>query len=158
MAAPAVKAALEAVIAKIEAIAPIVDAGTPFRRQDERAPSSTRQRRRLFDLQAGGHPRDLSNEGAGVQNPGLADRIAAVTFLIEYALGRNERELEMLLMQDSELVLRAIGRSANWAGTPVRRVVAKTSIDRSSAEPMPGEGAGFLTLVVEAEITYRDTE
>jgi hypothetical protein len=156
MAAPAVQAALEALLAKVEAIVPTIDPSDRFRRRGERAPASTRAGKRLIDLEAQGHPRDLSNEGAGVQAPGLADRIAAVDLVVEYPLGRAEKQLETTVMVDSELLLRAVGRSANWAGTPVRRVQARSRVDRPDAAA--GEGPGVLKLVVSVEITYRDTE
>jgi hypothetical protein len=158
MPAPAVQAAIEAVLAKVEAIVPTIDPSATFRRRGETAPGTTKAGKRWFDLQAAGHPRDLSNEGAGVQAPGLADRIASVTLLVDYPVGRSEKALEMTMMVDSELLLRALGRSANWAGTPVRRVVARTTIERDILEPTTGQGLNLIRLTVTAEIQYRDTE
>src|SRR6266496_3536072 len=149
---PAIQAAIEAVLATVEAIVPTIEPATTFRRKSEKVNATTRAPKRLFDLQARGHPRDLSNEGSGVQNPGVADRIAAVDLVVEYSAARVERALEMTMMVDSELVLRALGRSANWAGTPVRRVRATTSIERDLQLPIPGQGTAVLKLVVTAEI------
>lgn len=159
MAAPAISAAIEAVLAKVEAITPTIDQGQKFRRTDETAPFTTRGGKRLFDFDFGALD-DLSNLGRGVQNPGLADRTASVALQIAYPLARAEKALETTLAVDAELVLRALGRSANWAGTVVRRVVARAAVDRSDAQieteagPMPGS----LYLVVSADITYRDSE
>lgn len=158
MAAPAIQAALEAVLARVEAITPTIDPAVRFRRKGETAPASARAPRRLIDLQAEGHPRDLSNEGAGTQAPGLADRIASVRLVIEYPAARAERALETTMMVDSELVLRALGRSASWAGTPVQRVVATTSVERDGVLPVAGQGTQVFRLVVAAEIQYRDVE
>lgn len=158
MAAPAVQAALEAVVARIEAITPTIDATTAFARKTiERVPSSTRARKRLFDVDFEG-VRDLSNEGSGVQAPALADRVATFTVRIDYAAARAERALELTMAVDAELVLRALGRSAGWAGTPVRRVVARASVERDQVEPAPGMGTGVLKLAVTADVTYRDAE
>lgn len=158
MAEPAVQAAVEAVIAKVEAIVPTIDPASSFRRRSEKAPPSTRAGKRWFDLQASGIPRDLSNEGSGPQRPGVADRVARLELLIDYPVARAERTLEMTMLVDSELLLRAVGRSANWAGTPVHRVVASTSVQRDQVEPITGQGSGVLRLALTCEITYRDVE
>jgi hypothetical protein len=158
MAAPAVQAALETVLASIEAITPTIDADQLFtRKRVERTAATTRAPKRRFDVDFGSM-RDLSNEGEGVQSPGLADRSATFTIRIDYAAARSERALETTMAVDAELVLRALGRSANWAGTPVRRVVAQTAVERSEVVPVPGAGTATLALVVTAEITYRDAE
>jgi hypothetical protein len=154
--APAVQSAIEAVLAKVEAIGPTIDSGQQFRRVDEKAPLTTRGGKRLFEFDFGAM-RDLSNEGAGVQNAGLADRVASVVIAIGYPLARAEKTLETTLAVDSELVLRALGRSANWAGTVVRRVVARTAIDRTDAEATE-VSPGIVYLLVSADIFYRDTE
>jgi hypothetical protein len=158
MTAPAISAALDALVATVEAIAPTIDAATPFRRRAETSPGTTRGGKRWVNLEFDGHPRDLSNEGAGVQSPGLADRSASVRLLIDYPLARNERALETTMAVDSELLLRALGRSASWTGTPVRRVVARTTVDRSAAVPFDRQGTGKLVLVVTADVQYRDVE
>jgi hypothetical protein len=159
--APAITSAIDAVVARIEAITPTIDAEQTFRRLGEVAPASTRAGKRLFDFDFGAL-RDLSNEGQGVQNPGLADRLATVEFVIDYPIARAERALETTIAIDAELVLRALGRSANWTGTTVRRVVASTVVDRNDSAEVPIEGGGtqpgVLHLVVTAAITYRDAE
>lgn len=159
MAAPAISSAIAAVIAKLEAIIPTIDPGQPFRRLGEVAPVTTRGGKRLFDIDFGAL-RDLSNEGAGVQNQGVADRVGTVSVTIAYPLARSEKALETTLAVDAELVLRALGRSATWAGTVVRRVQARAAVDRSEAEVLTDTGPqpGSLYLVVACEITYRDTE
>ncbi len=161
MADPAIQAAIEAVIAAVEAVIPTIDPSTRFRRKNETAPASTRAGKRLFDFATGGL-RDDSNEGraGSVQNVGKADRTASVTLRIEYPLGRSEKALEMTLAVDAELLLRAIGRSAVWTGTPVRRVSARATVDRTETVILTEAGStpGQLVLAVAADIQYRDTE
>jgi hypothetical protein len=158
---PAISSAIDAVVAKLEAITPTIDAAQEFRRRGEKAPPTTRAGKRSFDFGFVGM-RDLSNEGApgGVQNPGKADRTASIAITIDYPLARAEKALETTMAVDSELVLRALGRSANWAGTVVQRVVAKTTVNRASSELLIEDQVqpGFLRLVVTAEIQYRDSE
>jgi hypothetical protein len=158
MTAPAISDALDALVAKVEAIVPTLDPATRFRRRAETSPGTTRGGKRWVNLEFDGHPRDLSNEGAGVQSPGIADRSASVRLLIDYPLVRNEKTLETAMAVDSELLLRALGRSASWAGTPIRRVVARTTVDRSAAVPFDGQGTGKLVLAVTADVQYRDVE
>lgn len=159
MAVPAISSAIDAVVAKVEAIVPTIDPGRPFRRTGETAPATTGAGRRLFDVDFGAL-RDQSNEGAGVQNVGVADRAATIALAIVYPLGRAEKTLETVLAVDAELVLRALGRSANWAGTVVRRVQARAAVDRSEVEILTDAGAqpGYLYLVVTCEVFYRDSE
>lgn len=156
MAAPAITAAIAAVVARVEAIVPTVEAASRFRRFGEVTPPTTRTRRG-FNVEFQGHPRDLSNEGAGVQTQGQADRVARIDLLIEYPVGRKERELEGTLAIDSELLLRALGRSAVWTTTPVRRCTPRTSIDRTAEEGDDGT-PGVILLVVTVDVQYRDLE
>lgn len=153
---PKVLEALDAIVAKVEAIVPTIDPAARFRRSSEKTPPTTKAGKRLFDVDFQGHPRDLSNEGQGVQNPGIADRIATFTISIDYPLARNEKALEATTAVDSELVLRALGRSANWNGTPVQIVRATSAMRTDQAED--GMGAGFRVLVVTADVQYRDRE
>ncbi len=155
MTVPAVSAALDAVVAKVEAIAPTIDPAQPFRRRSEITPPSTAVGKRTFDVEFQGHSRDQSNEGpAGVQNVGIADRVASFDLVVDYARANAERALETTMAVDSELVLRALNR-ASWAGTPVHRVVARSRVER----PEAGEGQpGVFSLVVSADVHYRDTE
>lgn len=159
MAAPAISAAIAAVLAKVEAITPTIDPAQAFRRSSETAPPSTRAGKRRFDFDMGAL-RDLSNEGAGTQAPGIADRLATVAITIAYPLARAEKALETTLAVDAELVLRALGRSASWAGTVVRRAQARAAIDRTDAEVLGDAGPkpGHLYLIVTCDILYRDSE
>jgi hypothetical protein len=157
MAAPAITAVLASLVAKVEAISPVVDPTQKFRRVSERAPATT-QTKRLFDVEFRGHPRDPSNEGRGVQTVGLSDRVAALDLVITYGIGNNEKALETTIAVDSELVLRALGRSANWAGTAIQRAQARSSVDRTLSSPETGEGTGLLQLVVSVDVQYRDQE
>lgn len=156
MAAPAITAAVNAVVAKVEAITPTIDTAQLFRRGSEKAPTTTRAGKRLFDVEAAGL-RDESNDGRGVQVPGVADRIATVVFVVTYPVARSERALETTLLEDMELLLRAVTRSASWAGTPVRRVAARAAVNRTFAEPVEQQ-PGELQILLTAEIHYRDTE
>lgn len=153
---PQVEEALDALIAKLEAIVPTVDPACRFRRREESAPPTTKAPKRLFDVDFEGHIRDLSNEGNGAQNPGVADRVARFTVEIDYPLARAEKALELTTAVDSELVLRALTRSANWNGTPVQIVRATSTMRTDQAED--GMGAGFRVLVVTADVQYRDIE
>lgn len=156
MTAPAITAAIDAVVSRVEAIAPTIDPSSPFRRYSEKAPFTTKIRR-LFDVGFLGHARDLSNEGQGVQTAGLSDRTARFLLEIGYPVGNAERALETTLAVDSELILRALGRSAVWTGTPVRRCTITTDVDRSEARGEPA-APGVIRLVATVNVTYRDTE
>lgn len=157
MADPAIQSVIEAVISAVEGISPTIDPGTRFRRKGETAPASTRAPKRLINVEFQGHPEDSSNEGRGTQAPGLADRIVRLDLRVEYPVARSERALELAMAVDSELVLRALARSSAWVGTPVRRVVATTTVERE-IELVQGQGTSVLTLVVAATVQYRDTE
>lgn len=152
MTAPAIAEAIDAIVERVEAIDPTISPESPFWRRSEKTPATTKTRRG-FDVDFQGHPRDLSNEGLGVQTHGLADRIARLDLVVEYPIARAERALETTLAVDSELLLRALGRSAVWTSTPVRRCQARTTVDRSGIE----EG-GVLLLVVTVDVQYRDSE
>ncbi len=156
MADPAITEAIAAVVARAEAIVPTIEPAARFRRFGETTPPTTRTKRG-FDVEFQGHTRDLSNEGQGVQTHGQADRLARLDLVVEYPLGRQERALETTLAVDSELLLRALGRSAVWTGTPVRRCVARSSVDREAEQG--GDGTpGVILLVVTVDVQYRDIE
>lgn len=159
MAEPAIIKAIEAIVAKVEAIEPTIEPTARFVRRGERAPPTTKNRR-TFDVGFIGHLRDLSNEGLGVQTHGLADRIAQLAVAITYPVARDEAALETRLAVDSELVLRALHRSAVWTGTPVRRCAARTATDRSKqdAAAAGSQGAATIDLVVTVDVQYRDSE
>ena len=156
MAAPAITDAIAAVVARVEAIAPTVEPAARFRRFGEAAPPSTRTKRG-FDVEFMGHTRDISNEGQGIQTHGQADRVARLDLVVEYPAGRQEKALETTLAVDSELLLRALGRSAVWTSTPVRRCTARTTVDRQGAEGEDGL-PGVILLVVTVDVQYRDIE
>lgn len=150
MTAPAITDAITAVVSRVEAITPTIEPAARFRRVSETVPSTTRTRRG-FDVEFQGHPRDLSNEGQGTQTQGLADRIARIDLVVEYPIARSEAALETTLAVDSELLLRALGRSAVWTSTPVRRCQVRTTVDRTAIEE-----SGVLLLVVSVDVQYRD--
>lgn len=152
MAAPAIKAAIDAVLAKVEAITPTIEPGRPFRRKSETAPPTTRAAKRLFDFDF----RGLDNVPGATQNPDLTDRQASIALRIDYPVGNSEKALETTLAVDSELVLRALGKSANWSGTPIRRVAARAEVER--VPPPDGQGAATFSIVVNADVFYRDSE
>lgn len=156
MATPAITSAIDTVVAKVEAIVPTIDPAARFARYSEKAPFTTKVRR-LFDVDFLGHTRDLSNEGQGVQTAGLSDRTARIDLVVGYPIGNDERALETRMAVDSELILRALGRSASWGTTPVRRCTVTTAVDRSEAEGT-GEQPGTMRLVATVNVTYRDTE
>lgn len=156
MTAPAITDAIDAVVARVEAITPTIDVAAAFRRIRETAPPTTKTRR-LFDVEFKGHPRDLSNEGQGTQTTGLADRVARLELWISYPVARSERALETTLAVDSELLMRALGRSATWSATPVRRCTITTADDRSAAVGEQGE-PGVIFLVATVNVQYRDVE
>lgn len=157
MTAPAISGVIDALIEKVEAITPTIDEGRRFRRSDERAPPTTRNGKRLFDVEFEGHPRDLSNEAAGRQTVGQAERIARLSVDVGYPVGRSEKDLETTIAVDSELLLRALGRSANWAGTSIQRAVARTTVDRSEIEAVE-DAPGLIHLRVAVDVQYVDVE
>lgn len=156
MTAPAITEAIDAVVAAVEAIEPTIEPASRFRRFNEKAPFTTKMRR-LFDVDFMGHPRDLSNEGQGVQTVGLSDRVARFELWLGYPVANAERALETTMAVDSELVMRALGRSAVWTGTPVRRCTITTTVNRDEQLGDQGE-PGVLYLVATVNVQYRDTE
>lgn len=150
MASPAVQAAIEAVLAKLEAIVPTIDPGSTFRRQSENSPSSTKAGKRLFDVDF---------EGIGREQPfGRDTRVATVQIKIDYPVGRAERALEAVLAQDSEDIVRSLMALGAWSKSPVIKVQASTSVDRAASEPQSGQGRGVFRLIVAIEITYHDPQ
>lgn len=159
MTAPAVETVLDAFVSRVEAIVPTLRTNTRFRRSPENAEASeapTRSGLRQFDVDVLGGGDD-SNEGRGVQNVGSADRTVSLLLSISYpAPGRAERALEKVIASDAELVLRAVGRSANWVSSPsapVRRAVCRWTVNRSALQ----SGAEII-LEVTVDVQYRDTE
>jgi hypothetical protein len=149
VAEPALQAAIDTLLAKLEAITPTTDPETPFKRAGiEGQKASTRQARRIYDPDFEGH--------ASERPLGRWSRVARISVRIEYPLGRNERELEAVLAQDSEDIVRALTEDGAWPNQKIVRVVPSTTVNREEVEPVPGEGAGTLALVVAAEITYPD--
>ena len=157
MTAPAISGVIDAIIDRAEAVVPTIDPAQKFRRSDERAPFTTRGGKRIFDVNFEGHPRDLSNEGAGRQTVGQADRLARLTLDIEYPIGNAEKALETTIAVDSELLLRALARSANWAGTSITRATARSAVDRSESEAVDA-APGVLHLMVTIDVQYVDLE
>jgi len=149
--APAISGVIDAIIDRAEAVVPTIDPAQKFRRSDERAPFTTRGGKRIFDVNFEGHPRDLSNEGAGRQTVGQADRLARLT------LDNAEKALETTIAVDSELLLRALARSANWAGTSITRATARSAVDRSESEAVDA-APGVLHLMVTIDVQYVDLE
>jgi hypothetical protein len=156
---PAIQAALEAVLAAVAATDPTIDTVQRFTRKNDTAPAATRAGKRLFDFRFNALS-DESNAGRGVQTVGKADRIATIAIRIDYPVGRAQKALETVLALDAEQLLRMLHRSSTWVNTPVRRVVAGASMDRSreSVITEDGETPGVLVLVITAAIQYRDSE
>ena len=157
MAAPAITQVLDAIVKKVEAIDPSIDPGSRFKRSSETVPPTTRNRR-TFNLDFMGQPQDLSAAGSGTQTVGQADVVAEFQLRIAYPIARNERNLETLLAADSELVRRALSRSANWTGTTVRTMRSfRSSVDWSERTTPAGQ-PGTVRLVVKATFLYRELE
>lgn len=159
MAAPAIEQVVDALVARISAIAPSLRPTTKFRRSQETAEAQQEPSRSSFrqfdvDVQRGA---DDSNEGRGVQNVGLADRTATFLVSVSYpSVGRAERGLEKVIASDAELLLRAVGRAANWVlapTAPVHRAICRWTVNRSYLE-----ADGALVLEVTIDVQYRDTE
>jgi hypothetical protein len=145
--ASALQPALVALVAKLEAITPQDEPTLLFRRKGkEKTAATTRAPRRLFDLEF---------DGLTGSAPFRGCRVATVRVLIDYPVGRAERELEAVLALDSEDLVRALTAADAWDGDPVLRVAASTTVDRTKAAAAPA-GTGLLQLVLSAEITYPD--
>jgi hypothetical protein len=152
MAAPVIEQVVAALVARLEAVVPSLQPRARFKRSDEtltstEAPARGSMRRFNVDAVSG---QDDSQEGNGVQNPGVADRRARFTIRVSYPLAQQEQGLELVLPSDGEWAMRALARSANWAGTPVQRTTCRWSVDRGNPEK--------LFLVLALEVQYRDQE
>jgi hypothetical protein len=157
MAAPAITAVIDAIIAKLEAAVPVSTPAVRFRRGAEGISATTRQRRE-FDLDFLGTA-DLSNDLRGVLNPGVSDVSASFLVSVAYPIGLREKALETVLAQDAESLRRAVSRSADWSGTPIQRMTAfRSYVDRSGREAVVEEMPGVFVLKIEATFRFRDTE
>jgi hypothetical protein len=152
MAAPAIEQVIAALVSRLEAVVPSLHAAKRFRRSDEslsidELPGKAGMRWFNLDVASG---QDDSQEADGVQNVGLADRRARFQIRVLYPLGRQESSLELVLASDAEWGMRALARSASWAGTPIQRATCRWSIDRTKPER--------VLLVLALEVQYRDAE
>lgn len=157
MAAPAITQVLDAIVAKVEAIVPSIDPDVTFRRSSETVPATTKARR-WFDLAFSGQPSDESALGRGVQSPGLADVVSAWNIRVEYPLSRNRKDLDTRLAADSELIRRALSRSANWARTPIKAIRSFRSVVAWPAQETPETNPELVYLVVDVSFLYRENE
>jgi hypothetical protein len=141
-------------VAHMEGLVPSITSATPFRYSTdlriEELPEKTCFRRFALD---GIDGYDISQEqdGGGVQNVGMADRLARFALTVAYPVGKRAKDLERLIASDAELALRGLARSANWNGTPILRTIARWSIERNRAP-------GRWFLVVNLTVQYRDQE
>jgi hypothetical protein len=152
MSAPAIEQVIVALVERLEAVQPSLRTNVPFRRSseilsDSETPATACTRRFNVDVLSG---QDDSQEGAGVQNAGVADRRVQVAVRVAYERGRKEKALEDLIASDAEWAMRALARSADWSGSPVQRATCRWNVDRSDTQK--------LFLVLNLEVRYRDTE
>jgi hypothetical protein len=150
--APAIEQVVTALVTRLQAIAPSQKPGVKFRRATEvlatgETPGTALFRQFDVDYQGG---QDDSQEGHGVQSPGVADRRARFQISVYYPRARAEKKFEDVMASDSEWAMRALARSASWAGTPIQRTTCRATVDRSRKDK--------LLLVLALEVQYRDTE
>ena len=150
--APAIEKVIAALVARLEAAVPSLQPKTRFKRSEEslsldELPARAGMRWFNLDVQGG---QDDSQEGNGVQNAGVADRRARFRIRLLYPLARQERTLEDIAASDAEWAMRALARSASWAGTPIQRATCRWSVDRSRSDRL------FVDLAL--EVQYRDQE
>jgi len=144
---PAIEQVMDELVKKLAAIVPTVDPATRFRRSSETTEADAARRRRSFDIEFRG-TRDLSSDGEGVLNVGVADHETRLAIEIGYPfVGGGERALERQLASDTAHLLRALNRGA-WAGTTVRRAKASITV---------GDDEAAKLLLVDLVVLYRDT-
>lgn len=152
--APAIEQVINALVARLENLVPSLRPTDRFRRSTEVISVETtpiRAALRAFNLDVL-DGQDDSQEGRGGQlDVASSDHTARVRITCAYGKGKNERDLEVLVPSDGDIILRGLARAANWMGTPVLRSTGRWAIDRQAA-------ADRWLLVATFTVQYRDQE
>lgn len=151
--APALELVTAALVSRLVAIGPTTEIRTRFERSSEQVASEALAAKsclRKFNVDPlDGLDESQEGNGNGVQNAGLSDQLARFRISIAYPRARQEKHIEDVLVSDAGHALRALARSADWNGTPVRRAVCRWTVDRMSSSDK-------LFLVLTLAVQYRD--